>query len=463
MPLWAGPQAPCACRPKYPTCTPFPHVFSSTPQIAQSEGVTEANNTANSASALGLAGTAVYYDMEQYNSSTCGAAVSAFISGWVSQLHLQTNRYTAGIYGAAADAQADWSTASPLPDDVWIAQTPLSGKPPHVTIWGLTNLSDAQWGASPGSRIHQFLGNYSQTWGGVPFSVDTDIENATIAANNGAKTHTYTYTSIDYPGATQTWAAGINDMNGTGLISATGQTGAIVGYYHDSSNIEHGFLYANGTFSSLDYPSAPDAFALGINNSGQIVGGWCDSGGFCHGFLRSAAGIFSRIDYPGGSTFTQANGINDAGQIVGAYHNSTGFDHGFLHYGAGQFYTIDAPGATQGTEAYAINGDASIAGRFATPYTSFVEYAFPPTWSGSFTSFNYGGGATSGYGIDNDNELLGTGGCCGFLLTNNVVVTTFQYPGATSTSTQGVNDFGQIVGSYRDSSGNFHGFLVAAQ
>jgi probable HAF family extracellular repeat protein len=135
---------------------------------------------------------------------------------------------------------------------------------------------------------------------------------------------------------------------------------------------------------------------------------------------------------------------------------------------AGQFYSIDYAGAST-TSAYGINGDANIAGSFGFPYTSFVVYPIPPTWTGTSTSFSYpGAGATDGYSIDNDNNLLGSyldtgNNSHGFLLTNNVVAATFQYPSATSTATLGVNDFGQIVGWYQDSSGKYHGFLAAPQ
>jgi photosystem II stability/assembly factor-like uncharacterized protein len=114
MPLWAGPQAPCACR-TYPPCTPFPHVFSSTPSTAQADGVAEANAAATIAAGMGLSGTVIYYDMEQYQSG-CGSAVRAFVNGWVSQLH--SNGYLAGVYGAPAGAQTDWWNVSPRPDAV---------------------------------------------------------------------------------------------------------------------------------------------------------------------------------------------------------------------------------------------------------------------------------------------------------------------------------------------------------
>jgi uncharacterized membrane protein len=61
-----------------------------------------------------------------------------------------------------------------------------------------------------------------------------------------------------------------------------------------------------------------------------------------------------------GATFTWANGINDVGQIVGAY-SDTGGGHGFL-FDQGIYTTIDGPGAVAdfGTQAYGINDSGQI-------------------------------------------------------------------------------------------------------
>ena len=76
----------------------------------------------------------------------------------------------------------------------------------------------------------------------------------------------------------------------------------------------------------------------GINDRGQIVGGFIDSTGL-HGFL-DIAGNFTQLDVPG-STFTDALGINDRGQIVGDFEDSTGV-HGFLatpEHGFGKLFS----------------------------------------------------------------------------------------------------------------------------
>jgi probable HAF family extracellular repeat protein len=80
-----------------------------------------------------------------------------------------------------------------------------------------------------------------------------------------------TYTLINYPGASQTWANGINDG------------GVIVGFY-DNANGQYGFTLNNGVYTTLNYPGASGTEAFGINNAGDIVGMYDDSSGTEHGF-----------------------------------------------------------------------------------------------------------------------------------------------------------------------------------
>jgi len=71
MPLWPGPQSPCACKPNtgtYPNCTLFPNVFGSDPTTAQANGKAQADSAATAAEALGIGGVIIYYDLEYYSS-----------------------------------------------------------------------------------------------------------------------------------------------------------------------------------------------------------------------------------------------------------------------------------------------------------------------------------------------------------------------------------------------------------
>jgi len=137
-----------------------------------------------------------------------------------------------------------------------------------------------------------------------------------VSAGSWAAT-IYTFTTIDVPGSSDTEALGINDA------------GQIVGFFEDSgaTPTAHGFLKDGATFTTVDPPGATSTEAFGINDAGQIVGLFYDATARQHGFLKDGA-IFTTIDPPG-STFTQAFGINDAGQIVGFFSDGTG-THGFL-------------------------------------------------------------------------------------------------------------------------------------
>ena len=58
--------------------------------------------------------------------------------------------------------------------------------------------------------------------------------------------------------------------NGTNPIGINDK-GQIVGVYTDSSG-PHGFIYDNGTYTTIDDPSGGGTALLGINNAGEIVG-----------------------------------------------------------------------------------------------------------------------------------------------------------------------------------------------
>src|SRR5713101_3884521 len=69
-----------------------------------------------------------------------------------------------------------------------------------------------------------------------------------------------TYTTIDYP----------HSRYGT-VLTAVNNSGVIVGN-HLSANRDFGFIYENGDFKSIVYPSARNTKAGGINNNGLISG-----------------------------------------------------------------------------------------------------------------------------------------------------------------------------------------------
>jgi len=417
---------------------------------AEADAATKGTKAAMEKLGLG-AGSVIYYDIENYtpsaacNNNPTGSYVNSFLSGWVSEI--QSNGYVAAIYGNPAPATSwysggtGYSAVSPSPTDVWIAK-----QDNRATIWGLT-LTDTAWPQN--QRIHQFGGPHSETWGNQNFpSIDTDIEDADVVGGNGTKSYSFTYTTIDYPGAIETFLEAINN------------SGHIAGYYaNQGSTAYHSFVYYGGTFTNIDFPNAIWTVAQGINNARSIVGEYADQQNVGHGFLWQA-GTYTSLDYPG-ATSTVAFGINDDLQISGYYTDSLSNSHGFLYQGT-TFTSFDCPGASQ-TRAFGINGDAQIG---AADYFNGVGFIYA---QGSCTS------APLDYvwRINNNDQLAGT------LPGNNIFYhegsyITIAVPGASSTNLFGLNDFTidqtqsppatarvALVGYYVSNIG--HGFLATSQ
>ena len=155
-------------------------------------------------------------------------------------------------------------------------------------------------------------------------------------------------------GTTGTFANGINDA------------GQIVGgYIIFGPDPSHGFLHSHDTYATLDDPSAGSdgTEAYGINNSGQIVGVYFDGSGKAHGFL-DVNGSYSTLDDPSaGPDGTYAFGINSSGQIVGVYFDGSGKEHGFL-YSGGNYTTVDDPLGVNGTALRGINDTGRVVGDY---------------------------------------------------------------------------------------------------
>jgi hypothetical protein len=129
------------------------------------------------------------------------------------------------------------------------------------------------------------------------------------------------FTTIDLPGLAATAVLNINDL------------GQIIGGYVKDLTEQpltlHGFQLAKGRVTTFDAPPGPITFLPGNNNRGQVVGfgatGGVGDGGSVptvRGFLlrKGVKGPITPIAFPGAPN-TLPNGINDLGQIVGGYQN----------------------------------------------------------------------------------------------------------------------------------------------
>jgi probable HAF family extracellular repeat protein len=266
----------------------------------------------------------------------------------------------------------------------------------------------------------------------------------------------YAYTTIDFPGATLTALGGVNDL------------GQIVGGYELSDGTRHGFLYSGGMFSTIDDPNATSGTELvGINSLGQIVGSYdfTDPNHLfegAHGFLYDS-GTFTPLDFPSiGVTSTTPNGINDSGTVVGLYRMS-GPGNGFV-YSGGSYSTLNFPGmSVVGTHLNGINNAGAIVGQYRDfdggPHHGFLDNG------GTFTTIDFPGATdTVAQSIDNFGNIVGNASTANAMfgfIDQGGAFTEIAFPDALYTVIGGFNDQGDIVGFYEDQSMVLHGFEAA--
>jgi probable HAF family extracellular repeat protein len=259
----------------------------------------------------------------------------------------------------------------------------------------------------------------------------------------------FSFTTIDVPGATETEASGINNA------------GQIVGFFRDAGRKLHGFMRTTaGALTTIDGPDAGgNTEAYAINDTGQIVGGFNLSG-----FLRTSTGAFTTFLAPG-AMVTYASGINNAGQIVGRFNRMDFSQGSFFRAADGTFTFVDVRGDTT---LYGINDAGQIVGSF---FITGVNghfgngHGFLRTATGTVTTIDVpSGSGTSARGINNAGQIVGEffagGKKHGFFRTAAGGITTIDVPGATETVASGINNARQIVGSFKDTNGKDHGFVT---
>jgi len=254
---------------------------------------------------------------------------------------------------------------------------------------------------------------------------------AAIAAD--APPITFKFTTINVPGAVQTFPGGINNA------------GIVVGGYEDNSQVFHGYILSETKLTNVDDPKGVGTLCsnLPLNGAVAVVGYYIASNGNSVGFMYKN-GVFTDISGPKGTTTSAAFGINDSGAIVGDYTDANGITHGFLLKGT-KYITLDVPGALS-TVAYDINNTGNI-------IVSWEDS------KGAYKSSLYNGrtyktidvpGATQSVaqGINSASDVVyewSSSGIHAALLQAGQYYK-FNYPRAVITNGSGINDKSTIVG-----------------
>src|SRR5439155_1026008 len=140
----------------------------------------------------------------------------------------------------------------------------------------------------------------------------------------------------------------------------------------DANNVFHSFLLSGGQYTTLDDPNAgtgafQGSFALGINDSGKIVGFYYDALSVIHGYLATPARGDSAVDAARPANLDSASGTVNVLVAAAALHRATplgnlavcptstsGTNHGDSLSGASTGQTaavVTVPSSRWGTDA----------------------------------------------------------------------------------------------------------------
>ncbi|SDJ02615.1 Peptidoglycan-binding (PGRP) domain of peptidoglycan hydrolases-containing protein [Lentzea albidocapillata subsp. violacea] len=165
LPLYVGRQAPCSTTQSFR--------MSGDAATARDQGRANAGDAISRASALGLGQDVVLYnDMEHYDSSNtaCRTAVLSYLTGWTERLHEAGHH--SGVYSSAASGIRDLAT---------VYRSATHARPDVIDFAWWNGVADTNAGShvpstywSNHQRIHQYRGDFQETWGGVRIFIDAN-------------------------------------------------------------------------------------------------------------------------------------------------------------------------------------------------------------------------------------------------------------------------------------------------
>jgi hypothetical protein len=297
---------------------------------------------------------------------------------------------------------------------------------------------------------------------------------STLNAHNGSA---YRFTTLDNDhDLTFNQLLGINDE------------GLIAGYFGSgmAGHPNKGYLltppfYGQGSYVNENFPGSVQTQVTGLNNRGVTVGFWSNTNmgvGMDANFgWVNVDGHFRQADYPtndpASPAIDQLLGVNDSDIAVGFYTDANNNNHGYeYNINTNRYSSVVDPNApTASLTAAAINDNGDVAGAYTNPATGSTDGFL--LRHGQFTDLSVpGSSSTMALGVNSFDEVVGvfvpssdSNALEGFTWTPQHGFTTVNDPngvndGNLTTTINGVNDKGQLVGFYVDAAGNTDGFIA---
>ena len=291
---------------------------------------------------------------------------------------------------------------------------------------------------------------------------------ALLASASARADYQFTYSSFDAPVGPLT-----APYAGSGALGLS-NSGAIVGQTTTDTVTYDGFIRRpDGSYTTLNYPgSVSGGFnsPTSINNAGIVTGYYTAPGSSETDYIyNSNTNTFSspaHANAPGGTYY---NGVNDAGQVSTEYYDAANVGHGSIYnVNTGLFTDVPDTPASLGTntflESVALNGDY-----VANYQDSSGNVQGSVHRNGGYTSLMFPGAnstradAINSHGLIAGNYYYNNYANVGSFLYDNGTFYNIAFPGAPYTVVKfGLNDSNQIAGYYGDQNRVIHGFIVQA-